>query len=135
MGQGTQFVPLTVDLIDEGEFQDDFNAELKSLQIALAKFRRQWGEKSKGAKAVLAVKITLSVESHDDGAYAIKTSIESKIPKRPDTVSLAIEGQDQNDSLALFVRTSGSDRDDPRQSKLATRDGRTIDPVTGEVID
>ena len=129
-----RFVPLTPELIDEGEFLDDFALELAEAQRTLANFRKKHGDKSLKAKVKLSVDIELSIASVEDAAYAIKTSIKVTNPKRPASVSLAIEGQTDDNKMALFVRASGSDTDNPRQGKLTTRDGRVIDSETGAPV-
>ena len=123
---GTQFVPLTADLIDEGEFLADLDDELQALQQVLTTYAKSHGDKALKAKAKLSIDIELSIQSVDDGAYAVKTTMKSMHPKRPASISLAIAGATDTGQMALFVRKSGSDVDDPRQQKLSTRDGRTI---------
>jgi hypothetical protein len=44
------------------------------------------------------------------------------------------DADDEGDDV-LFVQSSGSSRGNPRQRKLATQDGRTIDQETGEPIE
>lgn len=131
----TQFVPLTGQLIDEGAFLGDLNLELGDLQDAIVKYCRLHGEKSKGAVAKLQVEIAVKVENPDDQGYSIKTSIKAVHPKRPASVSLAMGGTNDDGKQALFVRKSGSDGTSPRQLKLSTRDGRTIDSETGEAFE
>ena len=128
---GTTFVPLTPELIDEGEFLEDFADELTEAQRTLANFRKTHGDKSLKAKVKLTIDVELAIQSVEDDAYTIKTAIKVTNPKRPASVSLAIGGQTDDNKMALFVRASGSDVDNPRQGKLATRDGRTIDSQTG----
>lgn len=128
----TTFVPLTGELIDEGEFLGDLNLELAELQESIVKFCRLHGEKAKGAVACIDIKIAMKVENPDDQAYSVKTSLKSTLPKRPASISLAMGGTDDDGKQALFVRKSGSDDSNPKQMKLATRDGRTIDQETGK---
>lgn len=127
----TAFVPLTGQLIDEGEFIGDLNLELAELQDAIVKYCRLHGEKAKGAVAALDIKIAIKVENVDDQAYSVKTSIKATHPKRPASISLAMGGTGDDGKQALFVRKSGSDESNPRQMKLATKDGRAIDLDTG----
>lgn len=122
----TTFVPLTGQLIDEGEFLGDLNLELADLQNVIVQFCRLHGEKAKGAIAKLQVDIAIKVENPDDQAYSVKVAIKAQHPKRPASVSLAMGGTGDDGKQALFVRSSGSDDDNPRQLKLATRDGRAI---------
>lgn len=128
----TNFVPLSSRLIDEGEFIEDLDEELGNLQQTLAKYRRKYGDKALKAKAKLVVEIELQISSVEDQYYSVKTSMKTTEPRKPSSVSLAMEGETQDHKLALFVRASGSDDTDPRQTKFTTRDGRPIDPTTGE---
>ena len=131
----TAFVPLTGQLIDEGEFIGDLNLELAELQDAIVKYCRLHGEKAKGAVAALDIKIAIKVENVDDQAYSVKTSIKATHPKRPASISLAMGGTGDDGKQALFVRKSGSDESNPRQMKLATKDGRAIDFETGKPVE
>lgn len=132
----TQYVPLTPALIDEGLFIEDMNQELASLQSGLVQFLKQYGEKAEKAVAKLTIEIALKVENvNDEGAYSIKTTMKATLPKRPASVSIAMGGVDDHDRMALFVRKTGSDSDTPKQAKLATRDGRTIDTKSGDVLE
>ena len=67
--------------------------------------------------------------------FSVKAQTKRTIPARPASVTLAISAEDQVGQPRLFVRRSGSDDDDPRQGKLATKDGHVIDIATGEVIE
>lgn len=112
------FVPLSSQLIDEGEFLQNLDIELADLQQVLAKYVEQHGEKALKAVAKLQIEITLKVENVESDAYSVKTSIKSVQPKRPASVSMAIGGRDDDGKLALFVREMGSDESPPAQGKL-----------------
>lgn len=131
----SKFVPLTGQLIDEGEFLGDLNLELSELQQAIVKYCRTHGEKAKGAVACLDIKIAIGVAKVDDEAFSVKVSMKATHPKRPATVSLAMGGTDDDGNLALFVRAAGGDKTEPRQGKLFTQRGAVIDPETGEVAE
>jgi hypothetical protein len=131
----TKFVPLTCDLIDEGEFLTDLNQELAEIQQAISAFRKQYGEKAKDAKAKLTIDIEVKVENVDENFYSVKTTMKATHPKRPASVSIAMGGADDDGKMALFVRQSGSDDEHPRQMKLATRNGRIVDPETWIPLD
>jgi hypothetical protein len=118
----TKFVPITLGLIEEGEFIEQLELEFKHLQQQLIAYRRQFGEKAKKAKAVLTAKVEMQIIDPDDETYCVKTNIATTAPKRPSMVSLTIEGIDQTDGDVLFVRAEGSDADDPRQGKLFGRE-------------
>lgn len=129
-----QFEPLTLDLIDEGTFVVQGNADLLRLQKDLLEYVEAWGEQAKGAKATLVLKVTLRCDNPEHEVYSIKTDSELKLPRRPSTVSNAIADMTEDNKPALFVRRSGSDAGDPRQKKLATHDGRVVNE-DGELED
>ncbi len=131
----TKFVPLTADLIDEGQFLNDLDQELAEVQQAISVFRKAYGEKAKDAKAKLTIEIEVKVENVDENFYSIKTTMKATHPKRPASVSIAMGGADDDGKMALFVRQSGSDDEHPKQLKLATRNGRVVDPETGVPLD
>lgn len=129
-----KFVPLTGQLLDEGEFMRDVNAELQDLQHALIMFVRQYREKAESATAKLQVEIAVKCESVDSEAFSIKCSMKATHPKRPSSVSMAMAGEsDDAGKMVLFVRASGSDDMHPKTGKLFTRDGRNI--VDGEAVE
>ncbi|GAA5510022.1 hypothetical protein [Novipirellula caenicola] len=127
-----QFVPLSTKLIDEGEFVDELDEAITETMKGLVAFRRRHGDRSHKAKATITAKIEMVVTDVENGAYQINWKLDQSLPKRPAQSSFAVEGGTEDNSDALFVRTSGSDNSHPDQMKFATRDGRTIDPETGE---
>jgi hypothetical protein len=129
---GAKFVPLTMDLISEGEFLQDAEADFGDLQRNLIGFCRQYRDKAEKASATLTLKLTLRVEDVDSELFSIRAETTVKRPARPANVSAAMAADDVDDRPLLHVRAAGSDATHPRQGKFATRDGRTIDPVTGE---
>lgn len=132
----SQFVPLTAGLIDEGQFIQDLDDELRDVQEAISKYRRVHSTKSKSAKAKLTIEIELGVEGDgEEDVFSVKTSMKTTLPKKPASVSIAMGGQDDDGRMALFVRRAGSDDHHPKQLKLATQDGKIIDQDTGEVLD
>lgn len=127
------FVELTLDGIEEGRLLIDANAELLKVQEALLKHVRRYGAaETAGASAKLTMTVELKSVKDSDDAFTITTKLASKIPGRPDTTTLAIKSDSQTGGETLFMRPSGTTADDPAQGRLATGDGRTIDPVTGE---
>lgn len=120
------FVPLTLDLIEEGSFAREANGDLLRLQRELLRHVEVYGPEAKGATAVLTLKIKLKCEDPEQELYTIKTTSNMQTPARPAGVSAAVADFTEDHKPALFVRKSGSDRGDPRQNKLSTADGRTI---------
>lgn len=132
----TKFLPLSLALINEGQFLEDIDDDLRELQRKLANFQRTYGIESLKAVAKLKIEISLKVENDEsDGAFSITTSVATIEPKRPKTLSLAIGGVDEDNNMALFVRASGSDENHPKQLKLATKNGQVINQETGEILD
>ncbi len=130
---GLTMLPLTAELIDEGEMLEELDIELSKAQRLIEAFRKRWGDAALKAGVQLDLKIKFVCVDTNEGMYRTEWDMQIKRPKRPKSVSTAIASEDDLGNAALFVRSSGSDDGDPRQMKLATRDGRTIDPVTGAV--
>lgn len=132
---GSRFKPLSFDLIEEGRLKEALDQELTRTSKALLDHVRKYGvEATEKSKAEVTLKIQFGSKSASDGAYSVRGSITSKLPGRPVHETLAIHETEQTGEESLFVRASGSDSAPPRQLKLATEDGRAIDPRTGEVL-
>lgn len=129
---GSRFIPLELDLIDEGLFVEQANLDLRALQETILEYNKKHGDRAKNAKAKLTLEITLRCENPDDELFSVKAQIKKSLPARPPSTSLAMASEDEK-GACLFVRVSGSDNVTPAQGKLATQDGRTIDPETGKV--
>ena len=130
----SQFVPLEAELIDEGRFMDNLNTAIRSAQGELRAHARKWGEKAKKAKAKVNIEIMFICLEPDTDSFGVSASIKRTIPAVPPTATVLIGGEDQTGADALFCRKSGSTEDHPAQSKLATKDGRTINIATGEIL-
>lgn len=134
MSSATLFVPLDLDLIEEGEFVQNADEAFRELQERMITYVRKHGkELSKGTKGKLTLAVTVQFEGRDANDFSIKGEIKSALPNRPAVVSAAMAGQTQDDKDALFVRRSGSTAQPPRQGAICTRKGETIDTKTGEV--
>lgn len=131
-----KMVPMTSDLIDEGEMLEALNEEMIRAQRSIEAYRKRWGEDALKAGIQVELKIKFVCLDTSEGMYRTEWSLDTKRPKRPKSTSTAIASEDEAGNPALFVRSSGSaDDDDPRQLKLATKDGRVVDPVTGKADD
>jgi hypothetical protein len=129
----TKFKGLQFSLIDEGRFERECDEELQSLMKQLIQYKRKYGkDKAEGAKAVLTVKVSLQFDGRDDADFSIKGTISKQTPARPPSLTVAVEGDEQDGEPTLFVRASGSTDDTPRQSVLSTKDGRVVDLKSGE---
>lgn len=134
----TKFVPLTTKLIDEGDFLKELDAELAELQASHLKFARKYGESALKSVSKLVIELAIKCETAtdpDNNAFSVKTTMKATTPKRPASLSMAMSGETATGEPCLFVRASGGDVSHPKQGKLFTRDGREIDPETGEAIE
>lgn len=131
----TIFETVSLDNIEEGDFFREANLALLDVQRQLVRHREKYGELSKKSTAELTLKIKLRIEEPDQDLYSIVTDISKKTPGRPKVVTVAMEEFDDEGKPALHVRSAGSDRKHPRQSKMFTNDGRSIDPSTGKAIE
>lgn len=131
-----KFQPLKFVLIEEGRLASSLDdAIARAAKELLDHIKRYGVEATEKSKSEVTLKITLSPENATDGSYRIVGGITSKIPGRPAYATLAIHETEQTGEETLFVRSSGSDSVTPRQFKLATDDGKAIDPNTGEIVD
>jgi hypothetical protein len=127
-----KMVPMTSELIDEGEMLEALNEEMTRAQRSIEMYRKKWGEEAGKAAIQVELKIKFVLLDTTEGFYRTEWSLDTKRPKRPKSKSTAIASEDESGNPALFVRSSGSEsEDDPRQLKLATRDGRVVNPDTG----
>lgn len=129
------FKPLTISGIEEGQLARDINAEFRDLQTRLCAYVHKWGDRAEGAKAELTIKVQIKAEDIEDGVFAVKSSMSSKCPNRPTKVTTAISDENEDGQVVLFGRNSGTTTEDPRQGRICTDDGRTVDPETGEAIE
>lgn len=114
----TTFVPLSLDLIQEGQFVLDINTDLQELQRKLIQYVNKHGDAATKAKGKLTIEILIGCANPEQEAYGIVTTITQSLPKRPPKASLAMSGEDQDGNLVLLVRNSGSDESNPEQGKL-----------------
>jgi hypothetical protein len=135
----TKFVPLSTKLIDEGEFIRELDSELAELQAAHMRFVKKYGGAAWKSTSKLIIELAIKCETvnedSDDHAFSVRASMKATTPKRPASLSMAMSGETATGEPCLFVRAAGSDTSDPKQGKMFTRDGRLIDPVTGEAAD
>jgi hypothetical protein len=128
--------PLDLSLIEEGRFADEINAGLARLQAAMVRYVKAHGvDKAAKAKAKLQIAVTLQFEGPNAEDFSIKGEMRESVPSRPAVVTRALADWTDSGEPALFVRASGSTKDDPRQGVLATEDGRVVDTTTGEVLE
>lgn len=126
MTASNQFTPLTLDLIEEGEFRDAIDKAIQVAQHDLASHVAHWGERAGKAKAEVCATIKMECSSSEDGVYSVEASLKIKAPSRPTRVTAAFSSQLSGGHLGLFVRGTGSTQGDPKQMHL---------PIPGGPID
>lgn len=130
-----KFLPVDISLIDEGRFLESGNRELAEVQKEAIAYARVYGDKAKGAKTELTMKISLECDNPEAGSFRIKTSMRKSLPSPPAKVTIGMADKTQDGMDTLFVRSLGSGKDNPRQGVLCSEDGkRTVDQETGEVL-
>lgn len=119
-GYGNNFVPLTLELIEEGEFIERVREKFREAQVALIDHVAQFGEEAKKAKAKVDVSIEISVASRKDNLFAIKPKVKLETPGHPvrATAAFAVKEAGEDGQPMLFVRGSGSTQGDPSQMHL-----------------
>ena len=122
---------LTLRLIGDGLFLPRCDEELRRIQAELRRYFDEHGERAKGAKARLTIKVTLAIEAKT-GAPSIKAEYDCTLPAAPADMSMAAWGSDEH-GPCLKVQASGSYHDVPGQRRFTTIDGRRVDPQTGEL--
>jgi hypothetical protein len=120
-----KLVPLELQHIEEGRFLDDVQTELADIQRTLIAFKDKHGENADKAKASMTIKIEASYLADGD-MYIVTGELKKSLPGRPKSSNVALASETTDDQPALFVRVSGADAADPRQSKLCTDDGREV---------
>ena len=129
------YKPLDLPGIEEGRFLELANADLRTLQEKLVGFVDEYKDEADKATATMTISIQLKCVDVKTLAFAVKAATKLSLPQRPSSLTLAISGpDDETGQPTLFVRKTGSDSRSPRQGKLLTNKGESIDPDTGEVL-
>lgn len=132
-----RFEPMTLAHVEEGHCLKDFENYFAGLQERLELFVAKYGARAVKAKAKITLTLTVevsAVEEHET-SYKVLSDISTKEPGRPQRMTMALSGESETGRPALVCRASGSSPGNPRQLKMATEDGRAIDPETGRPID
>lgn len=128
------YVPLRLDLIEQGRFTKDVDKALRRLQRQLCLYADEHGERADKAKGELTLKISLVCLNAREGQFAVKTDMTAKSPTRPTRATVTFQGEDDNGQPCLFTRASGTTQEPPQQRVLCTEDGDLVDTKTGEVV-
>lgn len=130
-----KFAPLALELIDEGRYLKDVNLGIDKIVQAMIQYKKDHGKTAAtGVKAELHCKLVLCFDGLDDSDFSVKGTTAVKMPGPPARTTRAIENEEQDGQPHLWVRASGGTNDSPRQAVIATHDGRTVNPATGEIL-
>lgn len=118
--------PLTLELISEGDYLEEYEAAIEEAQQVLAEYREKHGDASHKATVVVEAKIKFQIMNPAEGTTAIKTQVDVKRPAPPAQITTAIESVSEDGDKVLFVKAGGSDSGDPTQTKFATKHGDMV---------
>lgn len=126
------FVPVSIDLLNEGAFLKEVQDEFQAAKDALIAHVDEHGLRIKKATSVVTVEISIDYEDCDGGgAYSITTHVKHKRPAPPARGSRVSRLAGDGGEIDLFVQPSGSRDESPMQGRLAQTDGTGLDPNTG----
>ena len=113
-----EFVPLSLELINEGDLLRDFNQKIIDGSEELLAYRERHGDiSSEGKEITISLKVKIKLDNPQEDFYSIKGEIEMKVPNPPAKVSLGLQ-RESGGVQKLMVQDSGSTKDDPKQMKL-----------------
>lgn len=135
------FVELSVDRLNDCTFLGDMNAKLAEAVQSIHDYRAKYKNNAKTVKAVLTVQVEIIAEPREpqpgqaknQAGWLIQTHINVKRPKDHPGQSMPVCMNGQDGQPKLFVQRAGSFDGDPTQLRLATEDGRGINPETHEI--
>jgi len=127
------FATLTLDLIDEGRLAGQLEEKIREAQVAIIDHLDRYGGKAEKAKAKVGLEVQMVCVDPEERTFAVIGQVKISLPKPPQSATLARADRD-DDLPVLLVRKSGSTHDNPRQGVLATKDGRTVNSDTGQVV-
>jgi len=127
----TQFAPVELGTIKQGEFIEECEKAFKRIQKSLISHINEF---KRNAQAVMNAKVTIKYDSEKE-AFAIVTEVDEKLPKKPSKVTTAFISEDPaNGEPCLFSQAAGTNTGNPRQSLLCSDKGDKIDKETGGII-
>lgn len=130
------------DMISQGKVYMDLETALGEVQDRFTRYVIRHGILAAKAKATVNLNVEFTVDEAKaamigegkQGPMDIRAQVKIKLPDAPPYVSTGIVCQTEH-GHRVFVQRGGSKKDDPRQQVLCTDDGRTVDPVTGEILE
>jgi len=129
---GMRRVPLTLEMISEGELLADVNDELTAVEGQMVRFVERFGDNADKAKGKVMMLIVMEYDAESPSEISVTGKISSVVPKRP---GRTCRGGIDRVRKSVVCLPSGATGDDPGQARLCTSDGRAINPRTGEVAE
>jgi hypothetical protein len=126
----SQFAPVELKTIKQGEFQKDAEHTFKKLQQTLLKHVDEFDVST---SAAMTIKVAIMF-NRTTGAYTIMTSLDVKLPKIPPKIVNAIPSEDKQGNMCLFAQALGPTEKDPQQTLLCDDKGRDINLETGKRV-
>jgi uncharacterized caspase-like protein len=133
-----KYVPIKLELIDEGLFSKQIEIDFGEVQRALINYIAHNGKRIQKGSAKLVIELTVGAakpKNSDVFSYYVEAKTKKQLPATPPSVSVVLLDLNDDNEDTLFVSSSGGRRDTPLQQVLCTSDGRTVDQETGEVLD
>jgi hypothetical protein len=135
------FVEISAERLEDCKFLEKLNAKLAETAQSIHDYRSKYRANAKTARAVLTVKIEVIAEPREclpgdltnSASWLVQTEFEVKKPKDHPGQSVPVCVTDDEGRPKLFVQRSGGFDGDPLQLRLATQDGRGINPETHEI--
>jgi hypothetical protein len=136
------FVELSVDRLEDCEYLPQLNSKLAEAVQAIHDYRAKYPGSMKVVRAVVSAQIEIICEPcepkpgepSNQARWLIETHpIDVKKPKNRPGQSMPVCLNNDDGKPTLYVQRSGAFNGEPTQLRLATTDGRGIDPATHEI--
>jgi hypothetical protein len=119
--RGEVFVPLEIEIIEEGGFLLALNKVFQEAQNAIIALKRQHGaDQCAGLKATIQASVEIKLDPARVTLFQVKTNIKKGLPVRPAVVTLGQESSNEAPGIPaqLLVRAAGSSDTPPQQAVM-----------------
>lgn len=125
----SQFVPVELDNIEQGDFIREVKKAFAKLQQDFVAFVEEHQVSTKASLNVgVDIRFKKTSERSDKlaGNYGIVTKIVPNLPNKPSGVTTAYVAENNDGKRTLFTQSGGTTKDNPRQAHLQEPSGQTI---------
>ena len=112
------YVPMSLELIDEGELLNELEHAVQQAGRSLAHFVDTRKDDAKGATCEVTLKLKLKCSDPEMGVIAASHQVVVKPPQSPSRTTLMLVSETQDGKPGVLVKDGGSDEGDPRQLKF-----------------